>query len=145
MGVPSRLEQVGPESLAFHSEQAFAYHVMVTMGAWCNICDMHGKGTSVNLHANRAECSSLPTEAAKSSSCHQAASRPVGNATKPHSRRLSELGSGTSWSDAQATITRVFGELAAVGGCAHLAALRKRGVCCCPWSCVGCAMVVQRS
>ena len=113
---PPDWSKVGPESLAFHSEQAFAYHVMVTMGAWCNICDMHGKGTSVNLHANRAECSSLPTEAAKSSSCHQAASRPVGNATKPHSRRLSELGSGTSWSDAQATITRVFGELAAVGG-----------------------------
>jgi hypothetical protein len=58
-----------PSSLGFHSEQAFAYHVLVTSSAPCCTCELNSHAWRVKLLANRSQCAVVPSEHNNESSC----------------------------------------------------------------------------
>lgn len=57
------------DMLGFHSEQAFAYHVMVTSDAACHSCFFQGPKGHAKLLVNRSSCRAVPGTARNESTC----------------------------------------------------------------------------
>lgn len=67
--LPPDWDAVPPDALAFHSEQAFAFHVMGTANASCHACFFQGARGRVKLLVNRSSCTAVPEAASSSTTC----------------------------------------------------------------------------